>query len=275
MVIRMKMSTNLFQNNLKRSFMMAGALVVSAPVFAQATFLIWPIYPKVEANEKASAVWLQNTGKTDAMVQIRVYEWNQAQKKDNYSEQNAIIPSPPVAKIKAGEKHMLRLTKSANAADGKELAYRIIVDELPIKFKDDESKESSKVSFQMRYSIPLFVYGKGLGSGLTEESQKINKKNPMAKPILTWSIQKNTSGQSVLQLKNSGHKFSRLTGVKLSPSSEQSTFGDTAFGYVLANSTMQFELDKKTLNRLSSQSVLYGVDTSGTKQELIKIEKEN
>ncbi|EXB24414.1 csuC domain protein, partial [Acinetobacter baumannii 1440422] len=37
---------------------------------AQATFLIWPIYPKIEANEKATAVWLQNTGKTDAMVQI-------------------------------------------------------------------------------------------------------------------------------------------------------------------------------------------------------------
>lgn len=28
---------------------------------AQATFLIWPIYPKIEANEKATAVWLQNT----------------------------------------------------------------------------------------------------------------------------------------------------------------------------------------------------------------------
>ena len=67
---------------------------------------------KIEANEKATAVWLQNTGKTDAMVQIRVFKWNQDGLKDNYSEQSEIIPSPPVAKIKAGEKHMLRLTKA-------------------------------------------------------------------------------------------------------------------------------------------------------------------
>ena len=45
------------------------------------------------------------------MVQIRVFKWSQNGLKDDYSEQSEIIPSPPVAKIKAGEKHMLRLTK--------------------------------------------------------------------------------------------------------------------------------------------------------------------
>ncbi|RDF55032.1 molecular chaperone, partial [Acinetobacter baumannii] len=109
-----------------KSFLFASTLSLVTPVMAQATFLIWPIYPKIEANEKATAVWLQNTGKTDAMVQIRVFKWNQDGLKDNYSEQSEIIPSPPVAKIKAGEKHMLRLTKSANLPDGKEQSYRLI-----------------------------------------------------------------------------------------------------------------------------------------------------
>ena len=131
---------------------------------------------KIEANEKATAVWLQNTGKTDAMVQIRVFKWNQDGLKDNYSEQSEIIPSPPVAKIKAGEKHMLRLTKSANLPDGKEQSYRLIVDELPIRLSDGNEQDASKVSFQMRYSIPLFAYGKGIGSGLTEESQNLMQK---------------------------------------------------------------------------------------------------
>lgn len=254
--------------------MMTGALVASAPVFAQATFLIWPIYPKIEANEKGGAVWLQNTGNTDAMVQIRVYKWSQSQQKDDYSEQNEIIPSPPVAKIKAGEKHMLRLTKTINVEDGKEAAYRIIVDELPIKLNENDAKDASKVSFQMRYSIPLFVYGKGLGSGLTEVTQKLNRKNPMAQPVLTWSIKNDSNGNAELYIKNSGKKFSRLSGIKLSPTSEQLPFGKMAFGYVLAQSSMKFNLDTKVLKGFGDQTVLYGVDSSGTKQELVKIDKE-
>ena len=257
-----------------RTFSAAAILMVTSPVFAQATFLIWPIYPKIEENEKATAVWLQNTGNSDAMVQIRVCKWDQNNQQDAYAEQTEVIPSPPVAKIKAGEKHMLRLTRSAAVLDAKELAYRIIVDELPIKLNPETDKETSTVSFQMRYSIPLFSYGKGLGSGLTEVSQKTNAKNPLAKPILSWWVKKNEQGKPELYIKNTGSKFSRLAGIKLTPTSEQMAFGKTAFGYVLANSTMKFDLDNKLLNSLSGQSSLYGVDSSGVKQELLEIKKE-
>lgn len=78
------------KNGILKSFLFASTLSLVTPVMAQATFLIWPIYPKIEANEKATAVWLQNTGKTDAMVQIRVFKWNQDGLKDNYSEQSEI-----------------------------------------------------------------------------------------------------------------------------------------------------------------------------------------
>ena len=51
-------------------------------------------------------------------------------------------------------------------------------------------------------------------------------------------------------------------------------FGKTAFGYVLANSTMKFDLDSKILNSLSGQTSLYGIDSSGVQQELIEIKKQ-
>ena len=119
--------------------------------------------------------------------------------KDNYSEQSEIIPSPPVAKIKAGEAYA-SLNQSANLPDGKEQSYRLIVDELPIRLSDGNEQDASKVSFQMRYSIPLFAYGKGIGSGLTEESQKLMQ-NALAKPVLQWSVRNNQQGQSELYLK--------------------------------------------------------------------------
>ncbi|WP_151812377.1 fimbrial biogenesis chaperone [Acinetobacter bereziniae] len=248
--------------------------MMASSVFAQATFLIWPIYPKIEANEKASAVWLENTGKSDAMVQVRVFKWDQTNQQDSYQEQVEIIPSPPVAKIKAGEKHMLRLTRAINTVAGKEDAYRIVVDELPIQLNSDSDQNTSTVSFQMRYSIPLFTYGNGLGSGLSEASQKTNAKNTLAKPILSWWIKNNPQGTPELYIENKGVKFSRLSGIKLSPSSEQIALGKTAFGYVLANSIMKFELDNAILTSLNRQNSLYGVDTSGVTQELIEIRKE-
>ncbi|EPG40840.1 fimbrial chaperone [Acinetobacter colistiniresistens] len=270
----MKLNLNPLKMGLHGSLLMVSTLFASSTAFAQATFLIWPIYPKIEENEKAAAVWLQNTGKSDAMVQIRVFKWNQNNQQDAYDEQTEIIPSPPVARIKAGEKHMLRLTKAATVVDGKEQAYRIIVDELPVKLNPDADKEASKVSFQMRYSIPLFAYGKGLGSGLTEASQKTNLKNPLAKPVLSWWVKNNAQGKPELYIKNSGLKFSRLSGIKLSPASQQMALGNAAFGYILAQSTMKFDLDANLLKSLNSQSTLYGVDSSGVKQELIEIRKE-
>ena len=69
----------------------------------------------------------------------------------------------------------------------------------------------------MRYSIPLFSYGKGLGSGLTELSQKTNAKNPLAKPILSWWVKNNEQGKPELYIQNTGSKFSRLSGIKLTP----------------------------------------------------------
>lgn len=240
---------------------------------AQATFLIWPIYPKIEPDEKAVAVWLQNTGKSDAMVQVRVFKWNQNNYKDDYSEQNEIIPSPPIAKIKAGEKHMLRLTKAISIPDSKEFAYRIIVDELPVNLQTGEGAKASKVNFQMRYSIPLFVYGKGVGSGLTEETQKLNSKNALAKPILSWHTQKNAQGKTELVLKNDGQKFARLSAIKTTMSSKEITLGKASFGYILPNSIMKFEIDPSVSRELIHYSVIYGLDSSGIKQELIEIKK--
>ncbi|MFX5832648.1 Csu fimbrial biogenesis chaperone CsuC [Acinetobacter baumannii] len=272
MVICMNNSA-FIKNGILKSFLFASTLSLVTPVMAQATFLIWPIYPKIEANEKATAVWLQNTGKTDAMVQIRVFKWNQDGLKDNYSEQSEIIPSPPVAKIKAGEKHMLRLTKSANLPDGKEQSYRLIVDELPIRLSDGNEQDVSKVSFQMRYSIPLFAYGKEIGSGLTEESQKLNAKNALAKPVLQWSVRNNQQGQPELYLKNNGQKFARLSALKTSKTGNDISLGKAAFGYVLSNSTVKFAIDQSTAHKLSKTSKIYGVDSSGIKQELIEITK--
>lgn len=246
---------------------------VSVGLYAQATFLIWPIYPKIESNENATAVWLENTGKTDAMVQIRVFKWDQKDNKDSYQDQSEIIPSPPVVKVKAGDKNMLRLTRAIAAPPNSEQAYRVIIDELPIKLDKDQQKENSTVSFQMRYSIPLFSYGAGLGSGLNQQTTKINENNPLAKPILTYSLEKNSSDQHILRVQNSGAKFARISNLGTSADLNTAQPIPIQVGYILAQSSMQFVLDPQSYARIKQSSVLYATDSSGIGQNILEIRK--
>lgn len=273
MVIFMLFDVKHIMSKACNAALMLGVTVISPTVLAQATFLIWPIYPKIEANEKAVAVWLENTGQSDAMIQVRVFKWDQHNQQDNYTDQNEVIPSPPVAKIKAGEKHMLRLTRSVQTPDNQEVAYRVIVDELPIKLNSGVEQDNSTVSFQMRYSIPLFTYGNQIGSGLTQESQKLNAKNNLAKPILTWWVKNNDQGKAELYIKNSGLKFARLSGIKTSKNAAQMAFGNMAFGYVLAQSTMKFDIDQNAVKQFAQQTALYAVDSSGIQQETLEMKR--
>ena len=64
---------------------------------------------------------------------------------------------------------MIRLTQAVPTPDLKENSYRVVVDELPVAV--DSETDNSRVNFKMRYSIPLFTYGKGIGSGTGQETK--------------------------------------------------------------------------------------------------------
>lgn len=265
------MNSTQFSTWFKNASIASTLTVISTVAFAQATFLIWPIYPNIEANENATAVWLENTGSSDAMVQIRVFQWDQKDNKDSFQAQNEVIPSPPVVRVKAGERNMLRLTRAVMPVERQEKSYRIIIDELPFK-NELEQGNSAQVTFQMRYSIPLFSYGKGMGSGFNAESVKMNEKNPNAQPILSfWLTQQN--GQYQLNIKNTGHKYARLNGVKLSAEGSEIKANDVSLGYVLANSQMRFDINAQLAKQIEKASSIYSMDSSMTSTKPIEIKR--
>lgn len=144
---------NIFQNLnhllIKLFSFLFLSLIATQFIYAKSNFLIWPIYPVLESQDKAAPVWLENVGDEASMVQIRVFKWSKVNNEDQYQEQQEIIASPPIVKVVAGDKQMIRLTKAMNVPDSKEYSYRIIIDELPINLNKDD--EVSNVSFKMRY----------------------------------------------------------------------------------------------------------------------------
>ena len=128
---------------------------------AASSILIWPIDPVLEADQQASALWLENRGDTPANLQIRVFAWNQEGFDDTYQNQRDVVGSPPVATIQPGQKQLIRLTRAKTFPAGEEHAYRIIIDEIPMPLPPSEAgsnKAAAAVRLQMRYSVPFCLW---------------------------------------------------------------------------------------------------------------------
>lgn len=127
---------------------------------AAATILLWPIDPWLSADTKATELWIQNQGNSATTMQVRIVRWKQENGYERYTAQQDVVASPPIVTIGKEGKQLIRLIKQNTVPMGVEQAYRIIVDEIPQP--SDKSQPEIGLKIQMRYSIPLFVYGEGI-----------------------------------------------------------------------------------------------------------------
>ncbi len=160
--------------------------------------------------------------------------WQQTNSQEQYQTQQQVVASPPLVRIEPGQKQLVRLIKQLPPAAGKEVAYRVVLDEIPTP--RSVSDNQAGLNFQMRYSVPLFVYG----SGLSRDD---------AKSALSWR-QVNASGQRYLELTNRGNGHARLSNVTVGGQ----RLGNGLYGYVLANSTQRFPLTSSVSGELSAET---------------------
>jgi len=211
----------------------------AAKVQAASSVLIWPIDPVLEADQQASALWLENRGNETANLQIRVFAWRQSGFSDQYQNQRDVIGSPPVAKIEPGQKQLVRLTRTKDIPPGQELAYRIIIDEIPSAkpAAADEGKTAAAIRFQMRYSVPLFAYGAGLWS--KEDTTRPRDPKGIGLPDLSWRTVA-VDGRPYVEVRNQGAVHARLTDVALRQGSQSKPLVEGLLGYVLPGAVMRW-----------------------------------
>lgn len=222
----------------------ALAMLMLGTVMAQAasSVLIWPIDPVLEADQQASALWLENRGTETANLQIRVFAWSQSDFNDQYQNQRDVIGSPPVAKIEPGQKQLVRLTRTRDVPPGQELAYRIIIDEIPTVAPvaaPGDGKAAAAIRFQMRYSVPLFAYGAGLWS--KEDTTRKRDPKGIGKVELSWK-KVTTSGGSYVEIHNQGAIHARLTDATFKQSGQPKPLVEGLLGYVLPGAVMRWSV---------------------------------
>ena len=207
---------------------------------AASSILIWPIDPVLEADQQASALWLENRGDTPANLQIRVFAWNQEGFDDKYQNQRDVVGSPPVATIQPGQKQLIRLTRAKTFPAGEEHAYRIIIDEIPMPLPPSEAgsnKAAAAVRLQMRYSVPLFAYGAGLWS--KPDASRPRDPSGAGLPQLSGRAVK-VDGKPYVEVVNRGAVHARLTEAALKLGAQSKPVVDGLLGYVLPGATMRW-----------------------------------
>lgn len=197
-------------------------IVFSTAAQAGNSVLIWPINPKINYEDKSTELWLENRGESTTLMQVRVFSWQQVNGKEQYQAQQQILATPSLVRIESGQKKLIRLTVQIAPPAGQEAAYRVLLDEIPIP--QTSEKNQAGLNFQMRYSIPLFVYGRGLDAD-------------QAAPLLNWHTI-TLQGKTFLEITNRGAGHARLSKVTLGGK----TLSAGLYGYVLARTAFRWPL---------------------------------
>lgn len=190
-----------------------------------AAVVLWPVDPVIKAGETASALWIENKGSVPVTLQVRTLGWSQDKGDEAYAKQDDVVASPPIAQVAAGQRQLVRIIRRGQGSSTIEHSYRLLIDELPPAVDPDKDGSSkAQLSVQMRYSIPLFTYD-------VAES----------KPALTahFEIQ---GGKRFVVIRNGGTKHARLVDLRLRGGGHTATALPGLVGYVLAGSTMRWEL---------------------------------
>lgn len=121
-------------------------------------------------------------------IQVRAFEWTQANGEDVYAPTADVLVSPAIVVIQPGETQFFRVQRRALPPAG-ERRYRVAVDQLP----DPDLAQNGTAMTRIRFTIPLFL-----------------DRATAAPAQLDWSVQGNT-----LRVANRGQQSARMVSLAL------------------------------------------------------------
>lgn len=87
--------------------LVALSMLLSQVTRAANSVMIWPIDPRINSDEKAAELWLENRGTSTTLMQVRVFQWQQNQGQEQFQTQQQVMASPPMVRIEPGKRQMI------------------------------------------------------------------------------------------------------------------------------------------------------------------------
>lgn len=189
---------------------------------AQASnFEIAPVVLELSSSRSAGVIKIVNNDNHNVSLQIRAYDWNQVDSKDDLQPTQNLIISPPVFNLAPGASQVIRVV-SRQAAGAGEIAFRLLIDEIP------SAAEGATINFKFRISMPVFIAPTG-----------------MPKPQLDYLLRSGKPARLVVQ--NLGNRRARLLDLALTlPNGKKINAPAGGNPYTLAGITRQYLIDTET-----------------------------
>ena len=204
---------------------MLVGLWLASGVAAAGGLQVSPVSLTLAASQNAEGLWLSNTEDKAVNAQVRVYRWTQEGGEDKLTPTRALVISPPMLQIAAGERQLVRAIRLGAPPSGPgaaQEAYRMIVDELPV---DTAGKKG--LQFVLRYSVPVFVEPVGAAAAPAQ---------------LSWAIRRE-GDKAMLEVANSGGTHAQLANLSfIDAAGHRTELTPGLLGYVLPGATMRWAL---------------------------------
>lgn len=211
-------------------WLLAVLAAMAAPSASAASLQASPITVEFRAADQAQALWLTNTGDAPVHAQVRIQRWTQEGGSEQLTASREIVASPAIVEVAPGQKQLVRLMRPQASAPAGELAYRVIVDELP----EAGAPAQTGLNLLLRYSIPAFV----LPAGVTPYMERTSRTPPTDMTKVSATLSGGT-------LAITNHDQSRLRITQLAyvnADGSRVALNQGLFGYVLAGQRMQWPL---------------------------------
>jgi fimbrial chaperone protein len=183
----------------RRTVVIGAGLALSGLALRQAgaaALQFNPVSIAMDPGQDASALQVTNSGESPATIQVRGFRWQQQGNEDKLDPTTDLVVSPPQFTIPAGQTQTVRVL-SRDHNQQTERTFRLLLDEIP-------NPRANTVSFAMRVSLPVVQAAMVKGA-----------------PVLSWSTQLQSDGQTVLVVRNSGDRMVRF--IKVEPMAGKKT----------------------------------------------------
>ena len=134
---------------------LCASFAVATPVLA-GVFSVSPVRIYMTPKDRAIAVTITNEGDTEVVLQADLNAWSQ--KPDGTDEQvptEDLILSPPIIKLAAGARQVVRLALLKPADASRQLIYRMIMREVPEATA--AQNKTIEVPIALALSLPVFI----------------------------------------------------------------------------------------------------------------------
>ncbi len=226
----------------KRLLTVLGALIplLGGVLASASSFTVSPTRIPLSTKHQAVVVRLLNTGDDPVTVQAHVVAWTLSENKDVYHDSDDVLLNPPIFNLQPDKPQLMRLGLRHPRTETTEIAYRLIVEEVPPPPKHGEIT----LRTILRISIPIFVEPQGGTRKQVEWKAEI------------------TAGGIKLSATNNGNVHVQVKNLALLPEgSSDPPSTKKMFEYLLPGQTREWIFEEQPLSAAQKLSLTAITDT--------------